>query len=45
MDEIGFPFLSTALLVLPLILLNLAWYVAVIVLLWKIWQKVKHLPG
>ena len=33
------------LLVLPLILVNLAWYIAVIVFLYKIWQKVKHLPG
>jgi hypothetical protein len=24
---------------------SLAWYVAVVVLLFKIWQKVKHLPG
>ena len=26
-------------------LVTLAWYVGVIVLLVKIWQKVKHLPG
>jgi len=25
--------------------ISLAWYVAVIVLLYRIWQKVKHLPG
>jgi hypothetical protein len=31
--------------VLPIMLLNLAWYVAVIVFLYKIWQKVKRLPG
>jgi hypothetical protein len=24
---------------------SLAWYVAVVVFLYKIWQKVKHLPG
>ena len=24
---------------------SLAWYVAVVVLLYKIWQKVKHLPA
>jgi hypothetical protein len=33
------------LLFLPLMLVSLAWYVGVIVLLYKIWQKVKHLPG
>ena len=31
--------------VAPLMLLNIAWYVAVIVFLYKIWKKVKHLPG
>ena len=36
--------------VLPIIpvvvmLVSLAWYIAVIVFLYKIWQKVKHLPG
>jgi hypothetical protein len=25
--------------------LQLAWHIAVIYLVWKIWQKVKHLPG
>ena len=24
---------------------SLAWYIAVILFLYKIWQKVKHLPG
>ena len=33
------------LLILPLIAIQLAWYVAVIVLLAKIWRKVKHLPA
>ena len=33
------------LIVVPLFLLNVVWYVAVIVFLFKIWQKVKHLPG
>ena len=32
-------------LVLPLIAMQLAWYAAVIVLLVKIWRKVKHLPA
>ena len=45
MNELPPPFLFFSFLVLPLILLQLAWYVAVIVLLYKIWQKVKHLPG
>jgi hypothetical protein len=25
--------------------LSAAWYLAVIVFLWKIWKKVRHLPG
>lgn len=33
------------LMMLPFALLSLAWYVAVIVFLYKIWKKVKHLPG
>ncbi len=33
------------LIVLPLFLVNAAWYIAVIVFLYKIWKKVKHLPG
>jgi hypothetical protein len=28
-----------------MILVSFGWYVAVIVFLYKIWQKVKHLPG
>ena len=34
-------------MVVPLLLIavSLAWYVAVIVLLVKIWTKVRHLPG
>jgi len=32
-------------LLLPLIAIQLAWYVAVIVFLVKIWQRVKHLPA
>ena len=42
MDYLPYPVLM---FVLPIMLLNLAWYVAVIVFLYKIWQKVKHLPG
>lgn len=45
MDNVPFPFFSAAMFVLPFVLLNLAWYVAVIVFLYKIWRKVKHLPG
>jgi hypothetical protein len=30
---------------LLIVAVSLAWYVAVIVLLLKIWKKVKHLPG
>jgi hypothetical protein len=29
----------------PLMLLNVVWSVAVIVFLYKIWQRVKRLPG
>ena len=45
MDTIPFPFGAIALLALPIMLLQLAWHIAVIYLVWKIWQKVKHLPG
>ena len=44
MDASSFP-IFVPLLIAPLILLNVVWYVAVIVFLYKIWQKVKHLPG
>ena len=43
MDGIWFGLMP--LLVLPLMLVSAAWYVAVIVFLYKIWQKVRHLPG
>jgi hypothetical protein len=43
MDGIWFSLMP--LLVLPLMLVSAAWYVAVIVFLYKIWQKVRHLPG
>jgi len=44
MDQIAF---SSAMLVVPVLLaaVSLAWYVAVTVLLVKIWKKVRHLPG
>ncbi len=42
----GFPFpMLVPLLMLPLMAVSAAWYIAVIVFLYKIWQKVKHLPG
>jgi hypothetical protein len=31
--------------VIPLMLLNAAWYVAVLVLLVRIWRRVKYLPA
>ena len=40
-----FPFSPIGFVVLPIMLVQLAWYVAVIVFLYKIWQKVKHLPA
>jgi hypothetical protein len=41
----GFWFSFMPLIVLPLVLLNAAWYVTVLVLLFKIWKKVRHLPA
>ncbi len=43
--DAAFWFSLVPLLFLPVVLVNIAWYVAVIVLLYKIWRKVKHLPG
>jgi hypothetical protein len=40
----GFFFSFMPLVVIPFMLLNVAWYVGVLVLLVKIWQRVKHLP-
>jgi hypothetical protein len=40
----GFFFSFMPVVVIPLILLNAAWYVAVLVLLIRIWRRVKHLP-
>lgn len=45
MNDFPFPVFSATLFILPIVLLNLAWHVAVIVFLYKIWKKVKHLPG
>ena len=45
MDNVGFlPFFPFAFLFGLLGLVQVAWYVGVLVLLYKIWQKVKHLP-
>lgn len=41
----NFPFLPMAFLFVPIMLVQLGWAVAVIVFLFKIWQKVKHLPA
>ena len=41
----SFYFSLIPILMVPLFLVNVAWYIAVIVLLYKIWQRVKHLPG
>src|SRR5687767_8119548 len=40
----GFFFSFMPMFVIPLVLLNAAWYVAVLVLLVRIWRRVKHLP-
>jgi len=41
----GFFFSLMPLLVIPIVVLNVAWYVAVLVLLVRIWRRVKHLPA
>ena len=41
----GFFFSFMPMLVIPIFLLNAAWYVAVLVLLVRIWRRVKHLPA
>ena len=38
-------FIPIGLLMLPILAVQVAWYVGVIVFLYKIWQKVRHLPG
>jgi hypothetical protein len=43
MDSFALPI--TAMVVGILGFLQLAWHVAVIVFVYRIWQKVKHLPG
>ena len=43
--DAGFWFSLMPIIIAPLILVNLAWYVAVIVFLYKIWKKVRLLPG
>jgi hypothetical protein len=45
MHSVPFPFFSAYLFILPVIAIQLAWHIAVIVLVYKIWQKVKRLPG
>jgi hypothetical protein len=37
--------LGSMLIPLALGLISLGWYVVVIVLLYRIWRKVRHLPG
>jgi hypothetical protein len=45
MDPSPFNYLTPFLIVVPFALASIAWYVGVLVLLYKIWKKVKHLPG
>jgi hypothetical protein len=46
MDTVAvFPIFSYSIFFGILGLIQLAWHVAVIVFLYRIWQKVKHLPG
>jgi len=41
----GFFFSFLPVIVVPLMLLSVAWHVVVLVFLFRIWRKVKHLPG
>lgn len=45
MNDFPFPFTFVTFLVMGAALVQLAWHLAVIVFVYKIWQKVKHLPG
>jgi hypothetical protein len=45
MDNIGAGAVGIGLVVGLTAFVNLAWHVAVLVLAYKIWQKVKHLPS
>lgn len=45
MNQFPFPSPFVGFLVLLAALVQLAWHLAVIVFVFKIWQKVKHLPG
>lgn len=47
MNEVPFPWPFFPLIAFGLTmgLIQIVWYVAVMVFLYKIWQKVKHLPG
>jgi hypothetical protein len=40
----GFWFSFMPMIIVPFALANMVWYIAVIVFLYKIWKKVKHLP-
>jgi len=40
----GFFFSFLSVVVVPLMLLSAAWHAAVLVFLFRIWRKVKHLP-
>jgi len=42
--DTGFFVSFLPLVALPLMMLSVAWNVAVLVLLFKIWRRVKHLP-
>jgi hypothetical protein len=45
MDNVPFATFPFLLFGLTAGLVQLAWYIGVMVFLYKIWQKVKHLPG
>jgi hypothetical protein len=38
-------FIPFGLVMLPIVAVQVAWHVGVIVFLYKIWQKVRQLPG
>ena len=44
MDIVSPGSVGVGLVVTTMMLVQVAWHIAVIVLVYKIWQKVKHLP-
>jgi hypothetical protein len=45
MNSVDVGHLGLGLFVTLMMALQAAWYVGIAVMLWKIWKKVRHLPG